>query len=70
MARVRGGETIVIGGLTQTRRDRSSSGVPGLRRVPGIGGLFGSRSDIEEKDELVIFLTPTIIVGAQQTAGR
>lgn len=70
MARVRGGETIVIGGLTQTRRDKTSSGVPGLRRVPGIGGLFGGRSDVEEKDELVIFLTPTIIVGAQQTAGR
>lgn len=70
MARVRGGETIVIGGLTQTRRDRSRTGVPGLSRVPGIGGLFGGRSDVEEKDELVIFLTPTIIVGAQQTAGR
>jgi MSHA biogenesis protein MshL len=65
MARVRGGETIVIGGLTQTRRDKSSSGVPGLRRLPGLGGLFGGRSDVEEKDELVIFLTPTIIVGAQ-----
>jgi len=64
MARVRNGETIVIGGLTQTRRDRNSSGVPGLRRLPGLGGLFGGRSDVEEKDELVIFLTPTIIVGA------
>ena len=70
MARVRGGETIVIGGLTQTRRDRTRSGVPGLSRVRGIGGLFGGRSDVEERDELVIFLTPTIIVGAQQTAGR
>lgn len=65
MARVRGGETIVIGGLTQTRRDRTRTGVPGLRRVPGVGGLFGGRSDVEEKDELVIFLTPTIVVGAQ-----
>ena len=64
MARVRGGETIVIGGLTQTRRDRTRTGVPGLRRVPGVGGLFGGRSDVEEKDELVIFLTPTIVVGA------
>ncbi|HUF66560.1 MAG TPA: secretin N-terminal domain-containing protein, partial [Gemmatimonadaceae bacterium] len=70
MARVRGGETIVIGGLTQTRRDKSTSGVPGLSRLPGIGGLFGTRSEVEEKDELVIFLTPTIIVGAQRTAGR
>ncbi|MCR4340828.1 MAG: hypothetical protein NUW01_13190, partial [Gemmatimonadaceae bacterium] len=69
MARVRGGETIVIGGLTQTRRDRTRSGVPGLRRIPGIGALFGSTSEVEEKDELVIFLTPTIIVGAQ-TASR
>jgi len=65
MARVRGGETIVIGGLTQTRRDRSRTGVPGLSRLPGIGGLFGGTSDVEEKDELVIFLTPTIIVGAR-----
>ncbi len=65
MARVRGGETIVIGGLTQTRRDKSSSGVPGLRRLPGVGGLFGGRSEVDEKDELVIFLTPTIIVGAR-----
>ncbi len=67
MARVRGGETIVIGGLTQTRRDRTKTGVPGLSRVPGIGGLFGGRTDVEEKDELVIFLTPTIIVGAAPT---
>ncbi|MEO7648248.1 MAG: secretin N-terminal domain-containing protein [Gemmatimonadaceae bacterium] len=70
MARVRNGETIIIGGLTQTRRDRTSTGVPGLSRIPGIGGLFGGRTEVEEKDELVIFLTPTIIVGAQQTAGR
>lgn len=70
MARVRNGETIIIGGLTQTRRDRSRSGVPGLSRVPGVGGLFGGRTDVETRDELVIFLTPTIIVGAQQTAGR
>lgn len=68
MARVRDGETIVIGGLTQTRRDRTRSGVPGLRRIPGVGGLFGSRADVEEKDELVIFLTPTIIVGARPTS--
>ena len=68
MARVRDGETIVIGGLTTTRRDRSRSGVPGLSRIPGVGGIFGSRSDTEERDELVIFLTPTIIVGAQTAA--
>ncbi|MGI9139478.1 MAG: type II secretion system protein GspD [Gemmatimonadaceae bacterium] len=65
MARVRGGETIVIGGLTQTRRDRNRTGVPGLSRIPGIGRVFGGTSDVEEKDELVIFLTPTIIVGAR-----
>lgn len=63
MARVRDGETIVIGGLMQTRRDKSVTGVPILSSIPGIGGLFRGVSNKEQKDELVIFLTPTIVVG-------
>ena len=63
MARVRDGETIVIGGLMQTRRDKTTSGVPILRDIPGLGVLFRGVSNKEQKDELVIFLTPTIVVG-------
>ncbi|MDO8500626.1 MAG: hypothetical protein Q7S20_02175 [Gemmatimonadaceae bacterium] len=63
MARVRDGETIVIGGLMQTRRDKTATGVPLLGSIPGIGWLFRGVSNKVQKDELVIFLTPTIIVG-------
>jgi MSHA biogenesis protein MshL len=69
MARLRAGETIIIGGLMQTRREKVESGIPGLRSIPLLGRLFTSSRDVERKAELVIFLTPTIISG-QPAAGR
>jgi MSHA biogenesis protein MshL len=63
MARLRGGETIIIGGLMQTRREKIRSGVPVLRDLPLVGWLFTRFEDVERKAELVIFLTPTIISG-------
>ena len=69
MARLRTGETIIIGGLLQTRRERTRGGVPGLRGIPLLGRLFTTYKDVERKVELVIFLTPTIIAG-QPVAAR
>lgn len=69
MARMRGGETIIIGGLMQTRREKVRSGIPVLRDIPLLGRLFTRYTDVERKAELVIFLTPTIIAG-QPPAGR
>jgi MSHA biogenesis protein MshL len=63
MARLRAGETIIIGGLMQNRREKVTSGVPGLRSIPLLGRLFTHTKDVERKAELVIFLTPTIIAG-------
>ena len=69
MARLRGGETIVIGGLMQNRRETVRGGVPVLRSIPLLGRLFSREIILERKAELVIFLTPTIIAG-QPPAGR
>jgi MSHA biogenesis protein MshL len=69
MARLRASETIIIGGLMQTRREKIRTGVPGLRSIPLLGRLFTSYRDVEKKAELVIFLTPTIIAG-QPVAAR
>lgn len=63
MARLRGGETIVIGGLMQNRREKIRSGIPVLGSIPLLGRLFSRTSEVERKAELVIFLTPTIIAG-------
>jgi len=63
MARLRAGETMVIGGLMQTTENHDVSGVPVLKDLPLIGGLFRHVSDSETRSELVVFLTPTIISG-------
>jgi type II secretory pathway component GspD/PulD (secretin) len=69
MARLRAGETIIIGGLMQNRTERQKSGIPGLRSIPLLGRAFTSYKTVERKSELVIFLTPTIISG-QPPLGR
>ena len=69
MARLRAGETIIIGGLMQNRNEKVRTGVPVLSSIPLLGRLFTSYKDVERKAELVIFLTPTIISG-QPPLGR
>jgi MSHA biogenesis protein MshL len=69
MARLRAGETIIIGGLMQNRQEKVKSGVPVLRSIPLLGRLFTRTINVEHKAELVIFLTPTIIAG-HPPAGR
>jgi MSHA biogenesis protein MshL len=68
MARLRGGETVIIGGLMQTRSERIRSGIPVLSSIPLLGRLFTRHNDVEKKLELVIFLTPTIIAGQPPAA--
>jgi general secretion pathway protein D len=58
---VRDGQTIVLGGLRDLQKDRSSSGVPILSGIPLIGGLFGSTGKSSSRTELYLFLTPRIL---------
>ena len=55
------GQTVVLGGLASRQRDRASSGVPFLSRIPVLGWIFGSKSHRSDDKELFIFLTPRII---------
>ena len=64
MARVRAGETIAIGGLMRTKRDVQVSGVPLLKDIPLLGRLFRSTRTVDERRELVIFITPTILASS------
>lgn len=58
---VRDGHTAVLGGLTNTQRDRSSGGIPFLSGLPVIGGIFGRRSRANNDFELFVFITPHVI---------
>ncbi|MCH7549950.1 MAG: AMIN domain-containing protein [Candidatus Krumholzibacteriota bacterium] len=55
------GETAVIGGLIQEVETTLESGIPGLKDVPLIGGLFKFKSTTKKKRELIIFVTPRIV---------
>lgn len=68
IARMRAGETMVIGGLVQTRHDHTVSGIPLLKDIPLLGKAFQHIDNTDTRSELVVFLTPTIISG-QPMAG-
>lgn len=58
---VSNGETIVLGGIyKQTKADRVER-VPFLGRIPLIGVFFQHRSTRNDREELLIFITPRIV---------
>ena len=69
MARVRSGETVMIGGLIQTQITNARHGVPILMDLPLIGRLFSHTTQTEHHSEMVIFITPQIVSG-QPPGGR
>ncbi len=59
---VRSGETIVMGGLIKESRRDERSGVPGVHNIPIIGNLFGTTSEETIRTELLVLITPRIMV--------
>lgn len=55
------GQTVVIGGLTQTTVQLTKQGIPLLVDLPLIGRLFGTTSRTETRRDLLILITPHII---------
>ena len=60
--RVTDGQTLVIGGLRQRSDTRERRGVPYLKDRKHIGHLFRARNDSVSESELVVFITPEIIM--------
>jgi type IV pilus assembly protein PilQ len=58
---VNDGDTLVIGGITRTRQDTNSEGIPGLSKIPVLGWLFKNSQKADLREELLIFITPKII---------
>jgi type II secretory pathway component GspD/PulD (secretin) len=62
------GQTIVIGGLTQTSVRVTKSGIPLLVDLPFLGRLFGFTTRQEQRRDLLILLTSHIIDEGQSPA--
>lgn len=59
-------QTVVLGGLTETKVSESESGIPILKDIPWIGKyLFGSTSSSETRNELLVFMTPYVLDDAE-----
>jgi type IV pilus assembly protein PilQ len=55
------GQTVVLGGILQTTHRIDETKVPYLGDVPILGNLFKTTTKTNDKDELLIFVTPKII---------
>jgi len=61
LVRVKNGQTLVLGGLLESRETKVVRKVPFLGYIPLIGWLFTSNSTTRNNTDLVIFITPTIV---------
>lgn len=58
---VQSGETIMLAGLIKTDQSKGSSGIPYLSRIPVIGALFGTQGRTDNRQEVLVLITPTVI---------
>lgn len=58
---VENGETIVLGGIFQQTTTDAENKVPVLGDLPAIGRLFKNSQQVNDKRELLIFVTPKIL---------
>jgi len=55
------GQTMVMGGLITENNQDNSAGLPGLARIPILGGLFGTQTLQKDRTELILFITPRVV---------
>jgi type IV pilus assembly protein PilQ len=58
---VKDGQTVVLGGIMETEHRDTVKKVPWLGDVPVLGNLFKTKGKINNRDELLIFITPRIL---------
>ncbi|MDP2046440.1 MAG: type II and III secretion system protein, partial [Deltaproteobacteria bacterium] len=61
-------QTVVLGGLIREDNTVTQAGIPGLRKMPLIGPLFGSQGVSKQRTELIVLITPHIISSLEEGA--
>ena len=60
------GQTVVLGGLTETKTTEKETGIPVLKNIPIVGKwLFGKVENSEDRKELLVFMTPYVLDDAE-----
>lgn len=68
-ALIKDGETVVIGGLRKKDIVRELSKVPLVSDIPILGELFKFRGEKTVNSELIVFITPRLVVKPELSAG-
>ncbi len=63
---VQSGQSILIGGLIETMEDSRTKKVPFLGDIPGLGMLFRNKTRFTSRKELLILLTPQVLLMGDQ----
>jgi type IV pilus assembly protein PilQ len=58
---VQDGQTLVLGGIYTMGKSKRQSRVPYLHRIPILGGAFRNNEVSDDRQELLIFVTPRIV---------
>ncbi|MGH7940938.1 MAG: type II secretion system protein GspD [Limisphaerales bacterium] len=62
------GQTVVIGGLMENDKESAETKIPLLGDIPVLGALFRYKANSDDKNELMIFLTPHIVRAPMELA--
>ena len=58
--RVKNGETVILGGLSEEATNENTRGLPVLSRIPVLKWIFGNVNKNKSKSSLIIYITPVI----------
>jgi type IV pilus secretin PilQ/predicted competence protein len=58
---VHDGQTVVLGGIYRDINSANQNVLPGFSSVPGMGWLFGSKSQTKRREDLLVFVTPRVL---------
>ncbi|MBR2694484.1 MAG: hypothetical protein IKE69_09755 [Thermoguttaceae bacterium] len=59
------GETVMLGGMISSTKEKISRGVPYISDIPVLGWLFRYDSDTETRKELLIVMTPRVVANSE-----
>ncbi len=68
--RIKDGETLVIGGMIQEQETKEVTKIPFLGDLPVIGMFFRSTNTGKNRQEMVIMLTPQIVVDTEDAVAN
>ena len=59
------GDTMVVGGVFATEESLAVESIPGFSRIPLLGYLFRNKNFNSSRNEMLVFVTPSIVTEAQ-----